>query len=141
MMADRQETLAMPQAWEATLDVAAVPSEDGETSPATVTPAARTPAAAWLDLVFLLGLGSVFLANAAVALVEPAGFVELVTASPMGALAGEGAWIAPLIAINDFVIGITIIAAHRIQTLRAPVLAWAGVWLLIVTVMKITTIG
>jgi hypothetical protein len=96
---------------------------------------------ALLQLVFLLGLGGVFVANAAVAIVEPAGFTELVAASPVGALMGDGAWIAPVIAVNDAVIGTTVIAAHRVQALRAPVLAWAGVWLLIVTLMKLTTLG
>ncbi len=104
-------------------------------------PMLRLVRPAWLELVFLLGLGSVFLVNAAVAVVEPAGFRELVTSSPMGGLVGDGGWIAPVIAANDFFIGTAVIAAHRVQAVRAPVLAWAGVWLLIVTVMKITTMG
>lgn len=94
-----------------------------------------------LEFVFLLGLGGVFLANAAVAVVEPAGFRELVAACPIGGLMGNGAWVAPVVAINDFLIGAAVIAAHRFQALRAPVLAWAGVWLLIVTLMKLTTMG
>ena len=103
--------------------------------------AARRLSPALLQLVFLLGLGGVFVANAAVAIVEPAGFTALVAASPIGGLIGHGAWIAPVIAVNDAVIGTTVIAAHRVQALRAPVLAWAGVWLLIVTLMKVTTLG
>lgn len=94
-----------------------------------------------LEFVFLLGLGGVFLANAAVAVVEPAGFRELVAACPIGGLMGNGAWVAPVVAVNDFLIGAAVIAAHRFQGLRAPVLAWAGVWLLIVTLMKLTTMG
>jgi hypothetical protein len=97
--------------------------------------------AAMLRLVFLLGLGGVFLANATVAVVEPAGFEQLVAACPLGGLMGDGAWVAPVIAVNDFLIGTAVIAAHRLQRLRAPVLAWAGLWLLIVTLMKFTTIG
>ncbi len=97
--------------------------------------------AAMLQLVFLLGFGGLFLANAAVAVVEPAGFKELVAGSPIGGLVGDGAWIAPVIAVNDFFIGAAVIAAHRIQRLRAPVLAWAGVWLMLVTLMKLTTMG
>lgn len=97
--------------------------------------------AAILEFVFLLGLGGVFLANAAVAVVEPAGFRELVAACPIGGLIGNGGWVAPVVAINDSLIGAAVIAAHRFQGLRAPVLAWAGVWLLIITLMKLTTMG
>jgi hypothetical protein len=99
------------------------------------------PDGAWLELVFLLGLGGVFLANAAVAIVEPAAFEELVAASPAAGLMGDGAWVGPVVAVNDSVIGAAVIATHRIPRLRAPALAWAGIWLLIVTLMKATTIG
>jgi hypothetical protein len=94
-----------------------------------------------LDVVFLLGLGGVFLSNAVVAIVEPEGFRTLVTASPFGGLFGDGSWIAPIVTINDLLIGVAVIAAHRVHGLRTPVLAWAGIWLLIVTLMKLTTIG
>ncbi len=94
-----------------------------------------------LQSVFLLGLGGVFLANTVVAVIEPDGFKELVAACPFGGLMDNGAWIVPVIAINDFFIGSAVIAAHRVEGLRAPVLAWAGVWLLIVTLMKLTTVG
>jgi hypothetical protein len=140
MMADRQDTLTVPPAWEATVEVAVTGEPEAATA-APAAPAVGAPRGGWLELVFLLGLGSVFLVNAAVALVEPAGFIELVAASPMGAVMGDGAWIAPLIAVNDLLIGSAVIAAHRFPILRAPVLAWAGVWLLIVTVLKITTMG
>ena len=94
-----------------------------------------------LESVFLLGLGGVFLANAVVAIVEPEGFRELVAACPIGGLMGGGAWVAPVIAVNDFLIGTAVIAADRFKRLRAPVLAWAGVWLLLVTLIKLTTVG
>ena len=94
-----------------------------------------------LDLVFLLGLGGVFLANAAVALIEPRALTTLVTDSPLGALTGDATWIAPIITVNDALTGSAVIAAHRFQRLRLPVLAWAGVWLMIVTFLKATTIG
>jgi hypothetical protein len=94
-----------------------------------------------LEIVFLLGLGGVFLANALVAIVEPEGFRELVAASPVGGLIGDAAWVAPVIAANDLLTGTAVIAAHRVPRARSGVLAWAGVWLLVVTVMKLTTIG
>lgn len=94
-----------------------------------------------LDLVFLVGLGGVFLANAAVAVIEPRAFTTLVAGSPLGRLIGGATWIAPIIAVNDVLIGSAVIAAHRFQRLRLPVLAWAGAWLMIVTLLKATTMG
>ena len=140
MIAERHETLTMRDEWSATTE------EEGPDALALDAavigqPIARGVASGWLELVFLLGLGSVFLANAAVAMVEPASFQELVAASPIGGLIGGAAWIAPLIAVNDLLIGAAVIASYRIQALRAPVLAWAGLWLLMVTVMKATTMG
>jgi hypothetical protein len=115
--------------------------------------AARRRSAAWprraafridaplLDLVFLLGLGGVFLANAAVAVLDPNVFTTLVADSPLGGVVGGAGWVAPIIAGNDFVVGAAVIAAHRFQRLRLPVLAWAGVWLMVVTMLKATTMG
>ena len=94
-----------------------------------------------LDLVFLVGLGGVFLANATVAVIEPRQFTALVADSALGTLIGDATWIAPIITVNDVLIGLAVIAAHRFQRLRLPVLAWAGVWLMIVTLVKATTIG
>jgi len=34
-----------------------------------------------------------------------------------------------------------VIAAHWYQRLRLPVLAWAGLWLMMVTLLKATTMG
>ena len=94
-----------------------------------------------LDLVFLVGLGGVFLANATVAVIEPRQFTTLVADSALGTLIGDATWIAPIITVNDVLTGLAVIAAHRFQRLRLPVLAWAGVWLMIVTLLKATTIG
>ncbi len=143
-MVDRHETLTTPQRWDATFDASdATPSADRGEGPVPTLEelAPRGLGAALLELVFLVGLGGVFLVNSMVAVVEPAGFVELVAASPMGVIVGEGAWIAPVIAVNDFLIGTAVIATYRLRALRAPVLAWAGMWLLLVTVLKLTTLG
>jgi hypothetical protein len=94
-----------------------------------------------LDLVFLVGLGGVFLANATVAVIEPRQFTTLVADSALGTLIGDATWIAPIITVNDVFIGLAVIATHRFQRLRLPVLAWAGVWLMIVSLLKATTIG
>lgn len=54
-----------------------------------------------LQLLFLLGLGSVFLINTVVAVVELAGFDEFVAASPIGGLLSSSAWIAPVVGASD----------------------------------------
>ena len=95
-----------------------------------------------LDTVFMAGLAGVFLVNALIALIEPQGFVDLVAAGPFGGLAhGAGeALIGPGVAVNDLSIGVALVATHRERRLRAAVLAWAGLWLMLGTVMKLAAI-
>lgn len=96
----------------------------------------------WLDRVFLGGLASVFLVNAVVAFAQPDDFTRLVARSTLGKwlhLAGSG-WIGPLIAINDLLLGVAVITAVRFTRTRALVLAWTGVWLLAVTIIKLTAL-
>lgn len=106
---------------------------------ATILPRVSTPL---LDTVFLVGLAGVFIVNAVIALLEPQGFVELVASGPMGGLATGPAepLIGPGIAVNDFSIGLALLATQRYRGLRAGVLAWAGLWLMVVTVMKLAAI-
>jgi len=92
------------------------------------------------ESVFVLGLAAVFLANAAVAVVDPTAFTELVSASPIGHIV-SGGWVAPAIALNDLCIGVALLTVHRLRWLRPPVLAWAGLWLMLVTLIKLTTLG
>lgn len=92
-----------------------------------------------MEVAFLLGISGVFLVNAAVAVVEPAGFVELVAHSPAAALlqTPAGPMIPAAIALNDFLIGAAVLAVLKLRALRGPVLAWAGAWLMLVTLLKI----
>jgi hypothetical protein len=78
-----------------------------------------------------------------VALLDPEGFVDLVAKSPLGSLLGPGAasWVPSAIAVNDFLIGAAVLAALRLPLLRAPVLAWSGIWLMIVTATKLFALG
>ena len=93
--------------------------------------------------VFVLGLAAVFLANALVAVVDPAAFTELVAGSPVGWVAGPGIdhWLAPTIALNDLGVGVALLVVHRRPWLQPPLLAWAGLWLMIVTLVKLSTLG
>jgi hypothetical protein len=73
--------------------------------------------------------------------VAPLSFEQLVAASPVGELLGHGAWLAPAIAANDGLTGAAVIVSHRLTWARPFVLAWAGLWLFVVTLMKLTTVG
>jgi hypothetical protein len=112
-----------------------VPGHPAQTGPSSL--------ARFLEMIFLVGLGGVFLANAAVAWVEPAGFTKLVHDS------GIGRWLRldhadgliPLIGINDLVVGAAVLGAIWSRpTPRRVVLAWAGLWLLAVTLLKLTAL-
>ncbi len=101
-----------------------------------------TPRRSALELVFVVGLAGVFLANAVVAWVEPRSFSQLVEDSRVGSWLGlgEAGWVMPLIGINDLLVGIVLLAALWSRRAQPFVLAWAGVWLLAVTVLKLTAL-
>lgn len=117
--------------------------------PAGVGPAAIVPDAAALrrralELVFLLGLAGVFLVNAAVAAIQPSDFVSLVEDSGVGRWLGvtDTGWIAPVIFVNDLVVGLAVVfAVWARPSARAAILAWAGLWLFVVTVVKLTALS
>jgi hypothetical protein len=98
--------------------------------------------ASMCETVLVLGLAAVFLANAAAAVLDPTTFTQLVAASPIGDVAGGRLehWVTPAIATNDLCVGLALLAARRRQRLRPPVLAWAGLWLMLVTFVKLTAL-
>ena len=95
-----------------------------------------------LEVLLVAGLAGVFLVNAVVAVVEPSDFTGLVERSAIGRAipAMRGDWIAAVIAVHDFTIGVLLLATVRIPRARPFVLAWAGAWLLAVTVVKLTAL-
>ena len=98
----------------------------------------------WLELIFFLGLAGVFLANALVGRLEPSGFTKLAQESRVGAWLqlGKASWLVPLICVNDLLVGVGLLVAIWSRgALRRLVLAWAGLWLLAVTVLKLTALG
>jgi hypothetical protein len=96
----------------------------------------------WLERMLLGGLAGVFLVNALVALLQPSDFTGLVHRSLFGRLipAMSGDWTAWAIGVNDALLGLFLVAAVWSRRLRGYVLAWAGVWLLVVTVIKVTSL-
>src|SRR5262249_53939163 len=96
-----------------------------------------------LDVLFLVGLAGVFLANALVGWLEPASFVALVEASRVGAWLplGPAPWLLPVICVNDFLVGTAVLVSIWLpRAIRRTVLAWAGLWLLAVTLLKLTAL-
>ena len=94
---------------------------------------------ALLNLTFRLGFAGVFLINSLTAWIEPAAFSALLNREPT-ALLTRAVGLEPLlalIAVNDLVLG-GLILTGRCKTY---VLAWAGVWLLAVTVVKMVSLG
>ncbi len=96
----------------------------------------------WLDGALLAGLAGVFLVNALVAVLQPADFTGLVDRSLFGRWLPlfSGGWTAWAIGINDGVLGLCLLAAIWSHRMRASILAWAGVWLLVVTLIKVSSL-
>jgi hypothetical protein len=112
-----------------------------------VTTTARGPTTRrtdrWFEVALLGGLAGVFVVNALVAWLQPSDFVDLVERSTVSDLApfAAGRWLAWVIGLNDLVLGVLLGAAIRHRRIRPPVLAWSGVWLLAVTVVKVTSLN
>jgi hypothetical protein len=95
-----------------------------------------------LECALLAGLAGVFLVNALVAVLQPSDFTGLVERSLLGRWfpAVTGDWMASLIGVNDLLLGLCLVATTWLRRLRPSVLAWAGLWLLVVTVIKVTSL-
>jgi hypothetical protein len=98
----------------------------------------------WLEIVFVVGLAGVFLVNAAVAVMSPSDFTDLLDKSSLAEtfhLAGS-TWIAGAIFVHDVILGLAVLATVWIprRGLRLAILAWAGLWLLVVAVVKLTAL-
>ena len=96
----------------------------------------------WFEIALLGGLAGVFIVNALVAWLQPSDFVDLVQRSTLSVLAPFeiGRWLAWAIGLNDIVLGVLLVRAIRHRSMRPLVLAWSGVWLLAVTVVKVTSL-
>jgi hypothetical protein len=120
----------------------------GPTTPAgsgelvAATKAIRRNNERWFEVALLGGLAGVFLVNALVAWLQPSDFVDLVKRSTLADLApfDTGRWLVWVIGLNDLALGVLLVIAIRRRSIRPPVLAWSGVWLLAVTVVKVTSL-
>ena len=96
----------------------------------------------FLEAALLAGLAGVFLVNALVAVLQPSDFTGLVDRSLLGRWfpAVTGSWVVWAIAVNDLALGLCLVAATWLRRGRPYVLAWAGIWLFVVTVIKVTSL-
>ena len=94
------------------------------------------------ELLLIVGLAGVFMVNSIVAVLEPSDFTGLVERSLVGRMipAMSGRWVAWMIAVHDLTIGVLLLATMWIPRARRVVLAWAGAWLLAVTLVKLTAL-
>lgn len=93
-------------------------------------PSIRRDPFVWL---FRLGFASIFFVNAVVAFVAPDSFLELVRDTPIATLLGSADMAVIIAGLNDFMLGVLII----VNKWPRYVHAWAGAWLLIVTLVKV----
>jgi hypothetical protein len=130
------------------VSVSDAPYGAGSWGPPPAAPVdARAPAPArhrWLEIVFIVGLAGVFLVNAAVAVLSPSDFTDLIDKSSLADafhLTGS-VWVAGAIFVHDVVVGLAVLATIWIpwRGLRLAILAWAGLWLLLVAVVKLTAL-
>ena len=97
-----------------------------------------------MEIVFTLGLAGVFLVNAVVAVVSPSDFTDLIDKSSLAGtfhLTGS-TWVAGAIFVHDVLVGLAVLATFWTprRGVRLAILAWAGLWLLLVAVVKLTAL-
>jgi hypothetical protein len=91
----------------------------------------------------LVGVAGVFLVNSLVAFVEPASFVALVSNSALGGMLEiiNEKVLRLSIAVNDLLIGIALLLTIVMPQFRPMVFGWAGLWLMGVTLVKVSALG
>lgn len=96
----------------------------------------QPPHQGMLGWLFRLGFAGVFLVNSLVAVVDPGGFIKLMQGSFMGFFIQDFAPLVWLIAANDLVLGMLILSGRW----QDYVLAWSGLWLLAIALVKISSL-
>ena len=107
-----------------------------------VAPAGWRVTERWLEATFLVGLASVFLTNAVTAFLQPDDFTKLVDQSAIGRWlpVPTGSWVGIVICANDLVLGLALLPSVWFRRARLPLLAWAGLWLFVVTAVRVTSL-
>jgi hypothetical protein len=99
----------------------------------------RVIAHRFLEPLALLGLAGVYLVNSIVAILQPDDFRRLIGSSELTKLLRMDGFhsVTVLIAVNDGLIAVALLAALWAPRWRLPVFAWSGLWLLAVAMIKV----
>lgn len=91
----------------------------------------------WLPgWIFRTGFASIFLINGATALLHPADFVALVSTFPGVEMFNQAENMVLMVGINDLILGLLILSTK----FQKYVLAWAGLWLGLVSTIKLVSL-
>lgn len=86
-----------------------------------------------LSILFQLGFASIFLVNGIIALGKPSDFQGLLQAFPLAVQLGHIDWMITFAGINDLMLGSLILLGKA----REFVWVWAGLWLAMVSIIKL----
>jgi hypothetical protein len=86
-----------------------------------------------ISILFQLGFASIFLVNGIVALGKPADFEGLLQAFPLAVQLGHIDWMITFAGINDLALGALILLGKA----RKIMWVWAGLWLAMVSIIKL----
>ena len=90
----------------------------------------------FLSAVFRGGFASIFLINGIIAWIHPQDFIQLLSSFPIAAMLGFIPQMIAFTGLHDIVLGVLIL----IGVWRRYVLAWAGLWLSLVTLIKLVSL-
>ena len=86
-----------------------------------------------LSILFQLGFASIFLVNGIIALGKPSDFEGLLQAFPLAVSLGHIDWMITFAGVNDLMLGSLILLGKA----REFVWVWAGLWLAMVSIIKL----
>lgn len=86
-----------------------------------------------LNLVFVVGFASIFIANAIDAIENPAGFAKVIDNNIIAKHIGASELMVWIAIINDLILGALILTGWK----KKYIYAWAGAWLILVAGMKL----
>lgn len=88
------------------------------------------------EIIFTVGFASIFIVNGIVAWLNPHDFIVLLTTFPIAAWIGHVELMVVLAGVNDVLLGLLILSRRW----KPYVLAYAGAWLALVTLIKLFTL-
>ena len=111
------------------------PPPDPTAAPPADAPKSHSPfpTGKLLNLVFVVGFASIFIANAVDALENPEGFAKVGKSNAIAKHIGASDAMVWIAIVNDLILGALILTGWK----KKYVYAWAGAWLILVAGMKL----